>query len=437
MTIYKDKAGEYLRRNKMHFSDINIQECVNIFHDEMGRGLEGKESSLRMIPTYIETDRDVEFGKPVIAIDAGGTNLRIAVITFNPETGPEITKFKKYQMPGFDKEISRNDFFNTIAGYLAPVIDDSEKIGFCFSYPTEIFPDRDGRLLRWSKEIKAGEVVGEMIGENLLSALYRLGFRKRKKIVLLNDTVATLLAGMAAATGRDYDSYIGFILGTGTNCSYIEQNEKIIKKKKELLPGKNQIINIESGAFGKAPGGIIDKEFDALTTDPGQYLFEKMISGGYIGPLSLFVIKKAAGDSLLSDSFRNRIGTLGSLSTVEMNDFLLNPFGSSPLASLCRACEPDDLVISYELCMQLVERAAKLTAVNISSVVLKSGKGEYAHKPVCITADGSTLYHLKSLKSNVEYYLKEFLVDRHNRHYEMVSIENATLTGAAIAGLLN
>jgi len=437
MTGINDKTGDFLRQNSMHFADIDIEACVGIFHSEMQKGLEGIDSSLRMIPTYIETDRAVEFGKPVIAIDAGGTNLRIAVIRFNETTGPVIEKFSKYQMPGFEKEISKKDFFKTIAGYLAPVINDSEKIGFCFSYPTEIFPDKDGKLLRWSKEIKAKEVEGEMIGENLLSALSDMGFSDRKKVILLNDTVATLLAGMTAGTSRLYDSYIGFILGTGTNCSYIEQNENIIKKSSELIPGKNQIINIESGAFGLAPRGIIDREFDSFTTDPGQYLFEKMISGGYIGPLSLFVLKKAAEASLFTRKFRDSIGILENLSTVELNEFLMDPFGNSVLAKICRESAGDGLKDVFALCMQLIERAAKLTAVNISSVLLKTDKGHSAHKPVCITADGSTLYHLKWLKTNVEYYLKDYLVNRHKRHCELVSIDNATLTGAAIAGLIN
>jgi len=44
---------------------------------------------------------------------------------------------------------------------------------------------------------------------------------------------------------------------------------------------------------------------------------------------------------------------------------------------------------------------------------------------------------LKSLKTKVEYYLKSFLEEKHNRFLEIVSVKNATLIGAAIAGLTN
>ena len=122
-----------------------------------------------------------------------------------------------------------------------------------------------------------------MIGENLGLALVRLGIAQPKQIVLLNDTVATLLAGRAEASGRRFDSYIGFILGTGTNTAYVEQNNNI-NKAKDLDADKSQIINVESGGFGKAPRGKIDKAFDAASVSPGVNIFEKMISGAYIGP---------------------------------------------------------------------------------------------------------------------------------------------------------
>jgi hexokinase len=58
-------------------------------------------------------------------------------------------------------------------------------------------------------------------------------------------------------------------------------------------------------------------------------------------------------------------------------------------------------------------------------------------RPICIVAEGSTFYRLKSLQAKIEYYLKQFLVDKKHVHYEIVNIENATLIGAAIAGLTN
>jgi hexokinase len=104
--------------------------------------------------------------------------------------------------------------------------------------------------------------------------------------------------------------------------------------------------------------------------------------------------------------------------------------------SCAKGTEQDRATVWYVL-DGLIERAARLTAVLLSSVVLKIDKGQDPCVPVCITAEGTAFYELKSLKTKVEYYLKSFLEEKHNRFFEIVSVENATLIGAAIAGLTN
>jgi hexokinase len=85
----------------------------------------------------------------------------------------------------------------------------------------------------------------------------------------------------------------------------------------------------------------------------------------------------------------------------------------------------------------LIERAAKLVAALLASVVLKTDKGKNPCEPVCITAEGTTFYELKSLKTRIECYLRRFLQEKHGRYFEIVKVDNATLIGAAIAGLTN
>ena len=113
----------------------------------MERGLAGEKSSLAMLPTYIETERKIPLNKPVIVMDAGGTNFRVATISFDKDGNCNIENFNVFPMPGVKQQVSKDAFFNTMEGYLAEVITQSENIGFCFSYPIEMFPDKDGRVL--------------------------------------------------------------------------------------------------------------------------------------------------------------------------------------------------------------------------------------------------------------------------------------------------
>ncbi len=436
MIEIKNKVKHFLKDNEMYFEDIDMDECCDIFMQEMQAGLEGRESSLAMIPTYIEVGRDIPAGKPVIVLDAGGTNFRVATVYFDEMGKPIIENFKQEPMPGIDKEASKEDFFGTIVKYMTDVVDVSTNVGFCFSYPTEILPSKDGRLIRFCKEVKAKQVEGELIGENLATAIEAAGYESGKRIVILNDTVATLLAGMSAFPNRIFESYVGFILGTGSNCCYIESNRNITKKP-DLEPDREQVINVESGSFGRAPRGAIDLELDKSTLDPGRYTFEKMFSGGYLGMLCLKTIQKAGGQGLFSHKVTEELLAIKDLQTVDVNSFMRFPHGDSSLAVICKKGGEQDCAVVWYVVDGLIERAAMLTAILLSSIVLKTDKGKNPCAPVCITAEGTTFYELKSLKSKVEYYLKSFLEEKHNRFFEIVSLENATLIGAAIAGLTN
>jgi hexokinase len=433
----RSRVKAFLSKQGMYHGDISLPETCAVFLNEMDKGLAGKKSSLAMLPTYIETEQDLPRDKPVIVMDAGGTNFRVATVTFTRSGEADIRNFEVYPMPGITAEVSKEEFFGTMAGYVRAIAYRSPNVGFCFSYPIEMFPSKDGRALYFSKEIKAPEAAGQMIGESMGQALSRLGSPDPKHFVLLNDTVATLLAGRATTGGPRYDSYIGFILGTGTNTSYIEQN-KNIKKAEDLAAGGSQIVNVESGGFGKAPRGRIDKVFDAASVSPGVNTFEKMISGGYLGPLCLVTALAAADAGLFSKTAARLLGDISVATTKDISTFLSCPEGGdSPLSLALADASSEDVVILYHLIDALVERAAKLTAINLSSVALQSRKGLNPSRPICIVAEGTTFYHLKSLRQKVEYYLKQFLVDKKHVYYEIATIDNATLIGAAIAGLTN
>jgi hexokinase len=447
MREIRDKIRRFLKDNGMHHEDIDMDECCDIFIQEMQEGLAGRDSSLAMIPTYIEVGKDIPAGKRVIVLDAGGTNFRAATVHFGdprqPQAGAVIENFVQKPMPGLDKEASKEEFFGTIVEYMAGVVDASNSIGFCFSYPTEILPNKDGRLIRFCKEVNAKQVEGELIGQNLVKAIKAADYKGKssgllteKRVVVLNDTVATLLAGMSAFRKKAFSSYIGFILGTGSNCCYIESNRNITKKG-ELDPNKEQVVNVESGSFGKAPRGGIDMQLDKSTLDPGKYTFEKMFSGAYLGALCLKTLQQASKQGLLSETVTEGLSATEELQTKDVNSFMRYPQGDNNLAVNCsQGTEQDHIAVWYML-DGLIERAAKLVAILLSAVVLKAGKGENPCVPVCITAEGTTFYELKSLKERVECYLKGFLQDKHGRFIELVRVENATLIGAAIAGLTN
>jgi len=423
------KAIEFLKAHKMTADDFNMKEVVNDFLSEMENGLAGKESSLLMLPTYIEADGEVKANDPVVAIDAGGTNFRAAKVYFDENLQLITENIQKGKMPGVDTELSKAAFFDTLSGYLNDYKMVSDKIGFCFSYPAEIFPNKDGKLLEWNKEIKAPEVIGNMVGHELLAAMGT----PEKQMVLMNDTVSTLLAGKAVRAIKSYDTYIGYILGTGTNTSYIEANKNITKTDGLDKEG-NQIINIESGAFTLAPRTDIDIAFDNTTKNPGRYAFEKMISGGYFGGLCTAALKTAAKEGVFADpsAFEN----LDELSTEQVNKYACGIEDAKSVLPGVFTNESDKL-IAAEIIDVLIERSAKLVATNLAAVILKTGKAKSKERPVLMTIEGTTFYKLHGFRNMFEKFLSNFLSGENQRYYEIVEVENSSLLGAAIAAIVN
>ncbi|MGL4346160.1 MAG: hexokinase family protein [Cellulosilyticaceae bacterium] len=425
---------KFLSQKGMYFGDFDFQVECQKYIEEMTKGLQGEESSLEMIPTYIGVGEEIQTNKPTVVIDAGGTNFRVGLVNFDTCKNPEISDFSKTQMPGIAKELSKEEFFGTLVDYTKDVAAKGNDIGFCFSYPTEITKQKDGVLTKWTKEVKAPEVVGELIGANLVEGLKKNDNRDRK-VVILNDTVATLLGGKGITANRAFDGYIGFIFGTGTNLCYIEQNAHITKVA-DLDPSKNMIINTESGAYNKLPQGEIDRAFDATTNNPGDYVLEKMSSGRYLGPVVLGVLQAAAKDGLFSAECSKQLQLATDMALIDVNNFAYDSYDASNiLVQMCQTEE--DRIVMYELVDAMIERAAKICAIKLAATILKTESGKNPCKPIGVVCEGTTFFKLKNYKTKLEYYMKHELTDKHGRYFEIIKGEDLNLIGTAIAALSN
>ena len=429
---------QFLRDTGMHPEAISLRDTVDHMINEMENGLAGRQSSLAMIPTYVEADAGIPSGEKVVVLDAGGTNLRAALLSFDTAGKVQIEEFSKHPMPGTrGGEVGRTEFFESLASLVEPLLDRAGKIGFCFSYPTEIYPDRDGRLIHWSKEIRAPEVEGRLIGSDLKAALADRGVSSVPEVVILNDTVATLLTGKAASSNRDWGGYVGFILGTGTNTCYVESNTSI-GKNPDLDPSRHMVINCESGNFACRNRGQADRALGAATQKPETYWLEKMLSGGYFGALATRNLQLAAEAGLFSGAMTKALAVLGEISTKDADNFTHNPFGedNALVQSVKASGTAADAERIWHLNNALLERAARLTAANLAASVLKTDGGEGPLKPYCLTIDGTTYYRYYRFQSRVESHLRPFLTER-NRYYETVQVDDAPLIGAAVAALTN
>ena len=283
-------------------------------------------------------------------------------------------------------------------------------LGFTFSFPVIQNGINKGRLLRWTKGFDIQEAVGQDICELLQSALDDLHLPVRVA-ALINDTVGTLMARSYCSSGST-KALIGAIFGTGTNGAYVEKLSKVTKLGKDMTgfdsSTDEMVINAEWGSFDNElavlPITQFDKDLDLESNNPGIQMFEKRVSGMFLGE----ILRRA----LLSMVQDPAVDLFGAPVNVPADSRLYNIWGiDTSFLSTVQDDKTDDLtptkeVIKRELGIEnartedcqgvkvlvnaIGKRAARLSAVALAAVVISSGKLEGpADEIIDIGVDGS------------------------------------------------
>jgi len=290
------KVAQFMKDHGMDAERVDLAEYTKAFADAMHAGLAAPQKNMPMLPTYLYSSGKLQKGEKAIVIDAGGTNFRTALIGFDGKKAV-IDALDKRPMPGAAEPATWEQFISCVADCVQPLLKQAKDIGFCFSYPVEITPECDGKVLGLTKQVEIEGAVGSYLGASLRAELEKRG-EKVGRIVVLNDTPATLLAGKVLSKGS-YDGYIGLVAGTGCNtCCEIECG-KI--GKLGLTGGGKMLVNLESGSFRAFPRGDADLAMDEDLPDTGAYVGEKMISGRYLGQVCMYTLKMAAKEGLFSE----------------------------------------------------------------------------------------------------------------------------------------
>lgn len=402
--------SDFLMDTGMHPALVDMDECSSALISEMRAGLAGESSSLMMIPTYFSAGDAIKRGGKVIALDAGGTNFRAALTELN-ESSVSILRSEVFPMPGSRGAITRSEFLDEVCSCIEPMLGEADRIGFCFSFPAEITPERDGRLIGFNKEVVVEDSAGMMVCAEISRRLEQRGAKRPASFVLLNDTIAAMLGGMVSAHAGET---IGFILGTGTNCCYSESGRNI---KKLGCPSGSMVINMEAGGFAKLRRGRLDEELDAQTENPGDHIYEKMVSGAYLGKLSLLTLQEAARRGLMPEA--EELFMRDGLDLSEVSAFLEKREGGSAAEA------------ASSMCLALIERAAKLTVCVLAGIMRHTGAG--TDLPVTIAAEGSVFLKTFSFREYFDKYAREYISGTLGRGYSVLTLDNMTLAGCAAA----
>ncbi|MFP4521221.1 MAG: hypothetical protein ACLFQK_03665 [Fibrobacterota bacterium] len=403
---------------------------------EMKKGLSPEGSSLKMLPSFVGGGVP-EAEKPVIIIDAGGSNLRIGTMYFDKDLKPVIDELEKSAMPGLEKPISADEFYSELASRVKHVSGKSDKIGFCFSYPSRITPEKDAEVLLVIKEWKA-RVKGTMVGESLRKYLSP-GNPEEFQVTVINDTVAALLGGKSAFMNENCSNWIGLIVGTGTNMAYIErvsEFSKLTPDEAAAAGDKEMAVNCETGDICVLPYTAYDDGLDSGSDAPGFHRAEKMISGKYLGALTALVISGAYNKGLFSETVSKGLREFPILETEEISRFLADPskgFGGFTGMLLAEGTK-EDIEGVLLIIRRMIRRSAFFIACELCAVLKKTGDGKDPDKPVGIMPDGSTFFGLPGYQDTIKEYMP-LILGHDKRYYIFRRAENPNLAGAGLAAL--
>jgi len=262
-----------------------------------------KDASVKCFPTYV---RDLPSGTEVgkfLALDLGGTNFRVVLVEIGLnekfEMDSQVFAISKETMQG-SGEALMDHIAECLANFAKSRGIDKEvlPLGFTFSFPCRQKGLAVGELITWTKGFTCSGVEGNDVVALLKKSIDKRGDIRVDMAAILNDTTGCLMS----CAWKNPKCRIGLIIGTGTNACYLEEMDKI-----ETIPegGSNHmIVNTEWGAFGNQ--GELDfiltkwdREVDRLSVNPGKQIFEKMISGMYMGEVVRQVLLDLYNEGLI------------------------------------------------------------------------------------------------------------------------------------------
>ncbi|XP_051897184.1 hexokinase-2 isoform X2 [Pristis pectinata] len=374
----------------MRLSDEVLHEISDRFLTEMKQGL-GKDtnptSSVKMLPSFVRSTPDGTESGDFLALDLGGTNFRVLRVKVS-DNGKQKVEIEN-QICAIPEDIMHGtgtQLFDHIANCLADVMgeldikDKKLPLGFTFSFPCRQSKLDESILVNWTKGFKASSVEGRDVVGLLRQAIQRRGDFDIDIVAVVNDTVGTMMS----CGYDDHNCEIGLIVGTGTNACYMEEMQHI-----DLVEGDEgrMCINMEWGAFGDL-GELddirtdFDREIDSGSINPGKQLFEKMISGMYMGELVRVILVKMAKEGLLfGGKITPELLIKGHFETKYVSAIEKDSDGLQKAKDILTklGLEPtsDDCVATQRICTIVSTRSSNLCAATLAAVLrrIKENKG--------------------------------------------------------------
>ncbi|XP_050388125.1 hexokinase-1 [Argentina anserina] len=430
-----------------------LRQVADAMTVEMHAGLASEGGSkLKMLISYVDNLPTGDEKGLFYALDLGGTNFRVLRVQLGGKEKRVIKQeFDEVSIPPHLMTGTSEGLFDFIAEALAKFVETEgegyhpapgrlRELGFTFSFPVWQTSIASGTLIKWTKGFSIEDAVEQDVVAELTKSVEKIGLEMRVT-ALVNDTIGTL------AGGRYHNQNViaAVILGTGTNAAYVERAHAIPKWHGLLPKSGEMVINMEWGNFRSShlPLTEYDQALDAESLNPGDQIFEKIISGMYLGDIVRRVLLKMAEEAaFFGDTVPAKLKVPFVLRTPDMSAM---HHDSSPDLRVVGSKLKDILEIPntslkvrkavVALCDIVATRGARLSAAGILGVLKKLGRdtvkdGE-KHKSV-VALDGGLFEHYTEFRVCMESTLDELLGDEVAEHVSVEHSNDGSGIGAAL-----
>ncbi|KAH7591953.1 Hexokinase [Nakaseomyces glabratus] len=430
-----------------------LRKVTKHFITELDKGLSKKGGNIPMIPGWVMEYPSGKEKGDYLAIDLGGTNLRVVLVKLGGDRTFDTTQ-SKYKLPEAMRTTKNHEkLWSFIADSLQAFLEDQFPegvkgklpLGFTFSYPASQDRINQGVLQRWTKGFDIPNVEGHDVVPMLQKQIEKRNL-PIDIVALINDTTGTLVASLYT----DGETKMGVIFGTGVNGAYYDVVSDIPKLEGKLaddIPSDSPMaINCEYGSFDNEhvvlPRNKYDLIIDEESPRPGQQAFEKMSSGYYLGEMLRLAlldlydqglilkgqdISKLKKPYVMDTSYPSKIED-DPFENLEDTDELLQK-------NLGIQTTVQERKLIRRLCELIGTRSARLSVCGIAAICQKRGY-ETAH----IAADGSVFKMYPGFKEKAAQGLADIYGWEHKDPKDcpivIVDAEDGSGAGAAIIAAL-
>ncbi|KAF9616032.1 hypothetical protein IFM89_027971 [Coptis chinensis] len=398
-----------------------LKQVADAMTVEMHAGLASEGGSkLKMLISYVDNLPTGDEHGLFYALDLGGTNFRVIRVQLGGKEGRVVKQeFTEVSIPPELMVGTSEGLFDFIAEELAKFVGtegDSffhvspgrqRELGFTFSFPVKQTSIASGSLIRWTKGFSIEDSVDQDVVAQLTKSVEKKGLDMRVA-ALVNDTIGTLAGGRY----DNNDVIAAVILGTGTNAAYVERASAIPKWHGLLPKSGEMVINMEWGNFRSShlPLTEYDHALDLESLNVGEQIFEKIISGMYLGDIVRRVLCKMAEEAaFFGDTVPSKLNVPFILRTPEMSAM---HHDTSPDLRVVGNKLKDvlGLLLSFATLLQRVE--PRLSAAGILGILKKIGRDtvkEGEKQRTVIAMDGGLFEHYTEFSKCLEDTIKELL----------------------------